>query len=132
MQVTITLKDINDNSPIFTSPDRITVQENVQPGVPVYRFSATDADQGRNGQVEFSVASEDRKYFSVRPTDGVLSVTSSLDRETRPEYTIHVTARDKGSPSKATVQEVKVTVGDSNDHTPVFNRRTYSKQIRYV
>ena len=130
LQVTITLKDNNDNSPIFTTPDRITVIENVQLGTPVYQFSATDADQGRNGQIEYSLAGEDRQHFSIQPTDGMLSVTGSLDRETRASYTIHVTARDKGSPSKTTVQEVEVTVGDSNDHAPVFNPRTYSKQVR--
>ena len=81
LQVTITLKDNNDNSPIFTTPDRITVMENAQSGAPVYQFSATDADRGRSGQIEYSLAGDDSQYFSVRPNDGVLSVTGELDRE---------------------------------------------------
>ena len=83
-------------------------------------------------QVEYSLAVEDRENFSINPTDGTLSVTRALDRESRSSYVIHVTARDKGSPSNSTVQEVKVTVGDANDHTPVFDPRTYSKTIRLV
>ena len=130
LQVTITLKDNNDNSPIFTTPGHITVMENVQSGAPVYQFSATDADKGRNGQIEYSLAGEDSQYFSIRPNDGVLSVTESLDRESRSSYTIQVAVRDKGSPSKTTVQDAEVTVGDYNDHAPVFNPRTYSKQVR--
>ncbi len=81
-------------------------------------------------QVEYSLAAQDRRFFSVRASDGVLSATAPLDRETQDAYVLHVTARDKGTPSLSTVQEVKVTVGDANDHAPVFEPDTYAMTVR--
>ena len=63
------------------------------------------------------------------PTSGELSVKRALDREQTAEYTIHVSARDKGTPSLTTIQEVNVKVGDENDHSPTFSPRTYSKEV---
>ncbi len=64
-QVTITVKDNNDNAPVFITPGTITVLENYKSGAPVYRFSATDADIGRNGEVEYSLDTADRQLFSI-------------------------------------------------------------------
>lgn len=43
----LTLEDVNDNTPEFTAdPYTITVFENTEPGTPLTRVQATDADAG--------------------------------------------------------------------------------------
>ena len=63
--MTIRVRDNNDEAPIFITPSTITVAENYKSGAPVYRFSATDADIGRNGEIEYSLDTVDRQLFSI-------------------------------------------------------------------
>jgi protocadherin Fat 1/2/3 len=45
--IVLTLEDVNDNAPEFTAePYTITVFENTEPGTPLTRVQATDADTG--------------------------------------------------------------------------------------
>lgn len=45
--IVLTLEDVNDNAPEFTAePYTITVFENTEPGTPLTRVQATDADAG--------------------------------------------------------------------------------------
>lgn len=45
--IVLTLEDVNDNAPEFSAdPYTITVFENTEPGTPLTRVQATDADAG--------------------------------------------------------------------------------------
>lgn len=45
--IVLTLEDVNDNAPEFSAdPYAITVFENTEPGTPLTRVQATDADTG--------------------------------------------------------------------------------------
>lgn len=54
VNVTVTVRDTNDNSPRFSMPGGYTlsVSENAQVGTPVGTVVATDNDGGLNGTVE--------------------------------------------------------------------------------
>ena len=65
---------------------------------------ATDADNGNNGSVTYSLKQVPMKgsqpLFSIDSHMGLIStmLNNALDRETQPEYYIIVQAKDRGSP----------------------------------
>lgn len=67
--------------------------------------------------------------FSLGPVDGLLRVAGSLDREKRANYTLEVTARDRGEPAKDNRQSLFIAVIDMNDNSPVFDPKQYSASV---
>ena len=60
MTVYVNVKDINDNSPEFASSSYSgSVAEDIAPGVSIMDVSATDADSGDNGNLEYSIIGKD-------------------------------------------------------------------------
>lgn len=86
-QVTIRVRDVNDNAPEFTTPPRVTVPEDAAPGAPVFTFRATDADTGLNAQVSH-VASPLLWEPSVFGNAGCLDLDSPL-RKDNPYFTCY-------------------------------------------
>ena len=104
MQVTIILKDVNDMAPEFVTFNETSVMENVPINTVVMAIKAIDKDEGRNSYIEYSLAPVQDGCFSLGPVDGLLRVAALLDRENRSNYTLHVTAYDRGLPSRSTVR----------------------------
>ena len=83
--ITITLVDINDNSPVFTDNTfENSLLENQPAGQTVFQVSATDSDLGTNAQISYSFAlnehTEDASLFTIcllytspSPRDATLS-----------------------------------------------------------
>ncbi|VDN99277.1 unnamed protein product, partial [Rodentolepis nana] len=55
--VTVFVDDVNDNAPVVTSGQLLTVLENHSATLPVGTLSAVDADSGLNGNFYFKIAS---------------------------------------------------------------------------
>lgn len=140
-QVTIVLKDVNDEAPSFTSPNETSVLENIAPNTVVMVVKAIDRDEGRNGYIEYllegkkSTASnldyddETNIPFTLGAIDGLLRVAGRLDREIRASYLLNVTARDRGEPPQATQTQITVRILDENDNSPVFDPKQYSASV---
>ena len=57
-QVTVTLRDVNDNIPIFQEPlYEASIVESASLGARVIVVTANDSDSGRNGQIRYSIPS---------------------------------------------------------------------------
>ena len=122
---TITLSDINDNSPKFGDSEYSNSIFENQPAQTVLTFSAVDRDLETNGNVHFS--------FSVQPptgaslfqlpneTVGEISTTGGLDCEVVAEYTFTITARDTGNPVRSSTVIATLTLRDQNDNAPILN-----------
>lgn len=123
------LLDVNDMSPEFISPTKISIIENAPSNSVVMAIKATDRDEGRNGYVEYSLRDDGDLPFSLGPVDGLLRVYGSLDREQRSNYTLEITAKDRGEPPRSSSTVVSVTVLDENDNSPVFEPRQYFATI---
>ena len=89
---------------------------------------AIDRDEARNGYVEYSLESTDAP-FVLGNVDGVLRVFGQLDREITANYTLKITARDRGDTPRSTVQILTVIVTDDNDNSPVFENRRYEISV---
>ncbi|XP_062865096.1 protocadherin Fat 1a [Trichomycterus rosablanca] len=130
-EVEVTLVDVNDNAPRFSSdPYTITVFENTELHTPVAQLQATDLDTGSNSELIFSLLDSADGTFSIDEHSGVLHLVSALDRELRPSYTLRARAVDRGRPRPlSAVCTVTVSVLDLNDDPPIFQHRDYSVEI---
>lgn len=84
-------------------------------------ISATDQDNGKAGEVLYSVE-DSTNSFNISHDTGQLVTLKSLDREERSSYSINVWARDN-APSPfflKTKKAIIVQVGDKNDNVPKF------------
>lgn len=121
--VNITIVDLNDNSPVFTrNLYNASVDENTPAGVEILAVTATDKDQGSNGEIIYYFDDTDSvsKMFDLNSTTGVIRTRQPLDYETREFYTFDVLAKDQpeGVQPKTDRTKVEITVRDINDHEP--------------
>uniref|UniRef100_A0A3P9L090 Cadherin domain-containing protein n=1 Tax=Oryzias latipes TaxID=8090 RepID=A0A3P9L090_ORYLA len=118
----VTVLDANDNAPVFSeSVYTASLQENSPLNTPVIRVSASDADEGINGEItyEFSRLSEkSRKLFSLDEKTGEIVVTGNIDYEEGSKYELMVVAKDGYGLSSESKLIVHVT--DINDNAPVI------------
>lgn len=119
--ITVTVEDINDEPPVFTSTAYTAVlAEDAAIGTPVITVQAIDRDSGLNGEVRYSVSTSNT--FSINDRTGEITTASILNREAVPLHTLTVTATDQ-SPSSyvlSTSVQVTVTLLDINDNAPQF------------
>uniref|UniRef100_A0A3B4D1J2 Cadherin domain-containing protein n=1 Tax=Pygocentrus nattereri TaxID=42514 RepID=A0A3B4D1J2_PYGNA len=116
----INVLDANDNTPVFSQPVyRVTIAENAPVDTAVVTVSATDADEGANGEItyEFSRASDKTvKLFSIDKTTGQVRVRGEIDYEKEKHHEIGVQAKD-GS-GLASTAKIIIDITDVNDNVP--------------
>lgn len=129
--VTIQVLDVNDNAPIFVStPFQATVLENVPIGYSVIHVQAIDADSGDNSRLVYTLLETGTSFpFAINNSTGWIVVASELDREVVDFYSFGVEAQDQGTPAKASMASVSVTILDVNDNSPEFTQREYSTRL---
>ncbi|XP_070407783.1 protocadherin gamma-A12 isoform X24 [Nothobranchius furzeri] len=127
----VTVLDANDNAPVFTeSVYSARLPENSPVKTPVVTVSATDADDGVNGEVtyEFSRLSDKAgKLFSIDQKSGVIFVTGDVDYEEGPRYEVMIEAKD----GYGLTSEVKLIIDiiDVNDNAPLINLKSLSNPV---
>uniref|UniRef100_A0A8C1USL0 Cadherin domain-containing protein n=1 Tax=Cyprinus carpio TaxID=7962 RepID=A0A8C1USL0_CYPCA len=118
--VQIRVLDINDNKPVFSQPVyKVSVPENLLVDSVVVTVSASDADEGANGDVtyEFSHMPVNAKsIFSIDPASGEVTIKGPLDFEDNPSFEIRVKAKDGAG--LAATSKVVVDINDVNDNAP--------------
>ncbi|XP_033127144.1 protocadherin Fat 4-like [Anneissia japonica] len=131
--VEIEVNDFNDNDPIFSEPVySFSVSEDEVINSEVAIVTATDADDGSNAELEYSIVEDGgfgEDVFQINSETGVISLTEKLDYETRAYYALTVQASDKGSPSRLSTATVYFNVLDVNDHSPIFNPDHYEQWV---
>ncbi|KAH0535376.1 hypothetical protein KQX54_016078 [Cotesia glomerata] len=128
VQVTIVLLDVNDVAPEFISSNQTSIMENSPPNTVVMAIKAVDKDEGRNGYVEYSLK-ESSLSFNLGAVDGLLRIAEPLDRERRQNYTLRISAKDRGEPPKSSEATITVLVLDENDNAPIFDPKQYSATV---
>ncbi len=123
IQINIIVLDVNDNAPVFTqSVYKTAVTENSPKGTIVTTVSASDPDQGVNGEIIYSIANtldKVRDIFEINETDGKVRLIGLVDYEQARHFEIRVQASDHGGFSDSC--KIIVDVIDINDNKPVIN-----------
>jgi hypothetical protein len=126
--------DNNDNAPQFERQlYEMNVTENTTPGTEIVRVKATDADEGLNGEIEYSFGSHTQEnvlsVFNIDAISGQISLKGKLDYESKSNYEIDVTAKDKGNPRMDGHCSVHVDLLDVNDNAPQFLNLPFSMLV---
>ncbi|KAJ0175823.1 hypothetical protein K1T71_008982 [Dendrolimus kikuchii] len=122
VSVEVTIKDVNDNKPIFTKyPFTEQVATLTPPGQSLLSVSATDNDVGINAEIIYELLDTSNHKFRLNPTTGVLTATQSLASENGKLIHLKVLAKDKGNPPQSSIGLIEIKVGDFSDQTPTLN-----------
>ncbi|XP_061135248.1 protocadherin gamma-A12-like isoform X28 [Syngnathus typhle] len=130
-QVHITVLDANDNAPVFDHDVyKASLPENAELETIAVTVSATDADDGVNGEITYDfsrIAEKARKVFSIDSKTGEIKVIGSLDFESNSKYEMRVDAKDGYGLSSHC--KVVIDVTDVNDNTPVIQVKSLSNPV---
>lgn len=132
MDVTMMVLDVNDNTPSFSQNIYdIEIEENTLTGTDVIQVFASDADEGTNGQIRFSISGGNTNSdFRIDSVTGVISVAKQLDREERSSYSLVVQAADRGSSPRVDQATVNIVLLDVNDCSPEFELSPYTVNVQ--
>uniref|UniRef100_A0A3B4WBQ7 Protocadherin 2 alpha b 9 n=1 Tax=Seriola lalandi dorsalis TaxID=1841481 RepID=A0A3B4WBQ7_SERLL len=134
-QIIINVLDINDNTPVFSeSLYKIRILENLPKGSRVIILNATDADEGLNSEIEYSLRSKGQNQvldlFQIDSKTGAILVKGEIDYEEIVAFEIHAQASDKGQPPMSAHCKVLVEVVDLNDNAPEITVTSLLNTVR--
>ena len=129
--IRVIVLDANDNLPVFSETIyKVSLPENSPLGTVVVTVTATDADEGANGEVtyEFShISDEAVRLFSIDEVTGEINVNGTIDYEDKYEYELWVKAKDgAGLASNA---KIDIEITDVNDNAPVISIKSLNVPI---
>ncbi|XP_071024073.1 protocadherin gamma-A11-like isoform X26 [Oncorhynchus clarkii lewisi] len=127
----VTVLDANDNIPVFSQNlFKVSLPENSPFGTVIVTVTATDADEGQNGDVmyEFGPISNELNYlFSLDPKTGDIRIAGQVDFEKESIYELSIQAKD-GS-GLTSFANVVIEITDMNDNAPVIYIKSLSNPI---
>uniref|UniRef100_A0A8C5UDJ5 Cadherin domain-containing protein n=1 Tax=Malurus cyaneus samueli TaxID=2593467 RepID=A0A8C5UDJ5_9PASS len=119
-RIHVIVVDANDNAPVFSQAEyTVRVPEDVPVGSILITVTATDADEGLNGVVKYSMKKETdmaSDVFHLDSETGEITLLRILDFEEGDSYELEVQAHDNGALFDTT--KVAITVTDINDNAP--------------
>nr|XP_015832209.2 protocadherin gamma-A2 [Nothobranchius furzeri] len=131
MQIVITVLDVNDNAPVFTQKTyKATVTENSPKGTVVATVTASDADEGSNSKITYSITNtfdNVRKMFKISEETGQITLIDDIDFETARRFQINVLASDNGGLTDSS--KLIVEIMDVNDNKPEIRIMSKSNVI---
>ncbi|XP_034398986.1 protocadherin alpha-12-like isoform X3 [Cyclopterus lumpus] len=135
LKIVVHVMDINDNAPVFSQPlYKAQVSENAPFQTPILTVTATDLDEGINGEVVYSFIEKGNfnpeALFSINPDTGEICVRGKVNYEENTAYDIRVQAIDKGTPSRSVHGKVLVEVTDVNDNLPEIIMTSLMSPVR--
>ncbi|XP_020900312.2 cadherin EGF LAG seven-pass G-type receptor 1-like, partial [Exaiptasia diaphana] len=107
LEISIAVTPVNEHPPVFTSSSYThNIQEDTVIGTSLIRVTATDDDNGPQGEVSYSLSSSS---FYIDATNGIIRLKAALDRESTSSYSLMVTAHDN-DPVTSDRKSANVTV----------------------
>uniref|UniRef100_A0A8V5GQF3 Cadherin EGF LAG seven-pass G-type receptor 2 n=1 Tax=Melopsittacus undulatus TaxID=13146 RepID=A0A8V5GQF3_MELUD len=126
--VTVTVLDVNDNSPEFTQREySARLNEDAAVGSSVLTVSAVDRDA--NSVITYQISSGNtRNRFSITSQSGggLISLALPLDYKLERQYLLTIAASDG---TRHDTAHVVVNVTDANTHRPVFQSSHYTVNV---
>ena len=130
--ITITVADLNDEAPQFTSASSLTLDYTaIVVGTNIYNVQATDADA--NDQVSFTLGGADASHFVFDSSSGALAFVQAPSLETPQDdngdnsYELTITATDLGANSSELA--LSISVVDDTGSAPTFDQASVSIDV---
>ncbi|XP_027133908.1 protocadherin alpha-8 isoform X17 [Larimichthys crocea] len=124
--IIVKVSDVNDNTPRFSeSVINMYVEENSPVGKVLKALTATDADISENGQVSYSLVSENNlvplsTMVNINSETGDIISLQSFNYEELKTFQFKVQATDSGVPPLSSNVTVNVLILDENDNNPTI------------
>ncbi|XP_051506068.1 protocadherin beta-15-like isoform X25 [Myxocyprinus asiaticus] len=127
----VTVLDANDNAPVFSQAVyKVSLPENSPVDTVVVTVSATDADEGQNGEVTYAfghLSESLRELFSLDAVSGEIKLTGLIDYEEENSVELPIQAKDgQGLAGRSTVL---IDVVDFNDNAPIIILKSLNSPI---
>ncbi|XP_077589322.1 protocadherin alpha-6-like isoform X6 [Stigmatopora nigra] len=134
MNILINVLDVNDNAPIFTQDGySVMLNENAAIGTTVIQVNATDLDEGKNGEVVYSLSNSMTEnimdLFAITETTGEIVLKGPIDFEENDLFEIEIQASDKAAASLTTEKSVIIKIVDVNDNAPEIEVTSFSSSL---
>ena len=130
-RIRVAVLDANDNAPAFSQAVyTVRVPEDVPVGSTLLRVTATDLDDGTNGDVQYTfpeISDKASNIFHLEPDSGAIRLLKNLDFEEAEFHELKVRARDGGALSDTA--KVSISVTDVNDNAPEISVRSALSEI---
>ena len=133
--VTVNVLDVNEEPSFDPSFLRASILENIaidsilQFEDNVVTVEANDEDSGTNGDISYSIDSDEEVPFTIHPGTGFITVSGDLDRESIDGYRFDVVASDFGNPPLTDNIRIIVSIEDTNDSPPIFDEPLYHGEV---
>ncbi|CAL8315892.1 unnamed protein product [Gadus morhua 'NCC'] len=128
IELAIVVLDENDCSPVFQVNQMGSVNESSPAGTIVMRVTATDADEGINSEISYSIVDASSSMFIINSRTGEVMVRqNTLDRETKDTYTLTVRGTDLNGMAggRSSTGDVVIKLLDINDNIPTLEKEMY-------
>ncbi|OXB64940.1 hypothetical protein ASZ78_007343 [Callipepla squamata] len=130
-RIRVVVLDANDNAPAFSQAVySVRVPEDVPVGSTLLSVTATDPDDGTNGDVKYSLNKITQKasmIFNLEPDTGAIRLMRILDFEEGEFYELELQAHDGGG--LFDTAKVSISVTDVNDNAPEISVRSALSEI---
>ncbi|XP_006128510.2 protocadherin Fat 1 isoform X2 [Pelodiscus sinensis] len=131
--VNVILTDDNDNAPQFRATEyEVNIGSNVPRGTFITKVLASDADEGTNADITYTIEAESESVnenLEIDPLSGVITTKESLIGLENEFLTFFVKARDGGSPPKQSVVPVYIRILPPEVTLPKFAEPFYSYAV---
>lgn len=85
---------------------------------------------GLNGEIQFSIIGGNVNNMFRITTEGEIKTRGNPDREQRNQYSLQISAKDLGVPSRSLENSYRISILDMNDNNPVFEKSVYHTRLR--
>nr|XP_055033345.1 protocadherin gamma-A11-like isoform X4 [Misgurnus anguillicaudatus] len=127
----VTVLDANDNAPVFSQAVyKVSLPENSPVDTVVVTVSATDADEGQNGEVtyEFSrISGIAKELFDLDPKSGEIKLKGVVDFEEEVKYEMLIEGKDDFGLSSDT--KIVIQIADVNDNAPIVTIKSLNTPV---
>ncbi|MAV08329.1 MAG: hypothetical protein CMQ88_03905 [Gammaproteobacteria bacterium] len=118
-EVTLTVGNIDDSAPVFSSSNTGIIDENIGSGKSIYTAIATD-----ESIVNYELIDGTDPALSIESLTGVVSLNENSDFELKSSYTFTVRATDTADEPLSSVQEVTILVNNLDEIAPTITSAT--------
>ncbi|KAL1261563.1 hypothetical protein QQF64_006828, partial [Cirrhinus molitorella] len=129
--IQVTVLDANDNAPIFSQAIyKVSLPENSPLDTLVVTVSATDADEGQNGEVTYAFGHLPQKVmqlFFIDSVSGQIRLAGMIDYEV--ENTIELPIQAKDGQGLASYSIILIDIIDVNDNAPIVILKSLNSAV---
>lgn len=128
-KIDVLIIDENDNSPRLSRDlYEVSMDENNSPSSVVALINATDDDDGKNSALHYRIQplrGTPENALTIDPVFGKVTARIVFDYEKRSQYDFLVVVTDRGDPPLSATATLFLTITDTNDEWPKFDRSIY-------